>query len=54
LTERAAGRVKRRANGLFQGLFEGLIGFHDEGGGLAQTMALAGLMRHPRKDVGHG
>jgi hypothetical protein len=39
---------------LFESLFEGLIGFHDGGGGIAQTMALAGLMRHTGKNVGGG
>jgi putative SOS response-associated peptidase YedK len=30
-----------------------LIGFDDGGGGIAQTMALAGLMRNTRKDMRH-
>jgi hypothetical protein len=39
---------------LFEGLFEGLIGFHNRRGGLAQTMDLASLMVDIGKDPGHG
>ena len=54
LAESTAGGVKGGANGLFEGLFEGLIGCHDGRSRIAQTMDLAGLMTHPRKDMGHG
>jgi len=38
LVNRAANGVKRAANGLFQGFFEGLIGFDDRPGRIAQAM----------------
>jgi hypothetical protein len=39
---------------LFEGLFEGLIGFHNRRGCLAQTMDWARLMVDTGKDLGHG
>src|SRR2546428_14068914 len=50
----AARSVKGRANGLFYGLFESLVGFCDGSSGIAQAMDLASLMMHAGKDVGYG
>lgn len=54
LAEHTTGGVNRRTNRLFYGLFAGLVRFRGGGGGIAQTMTLAGLMRHPRENMGHG
>jgi hypothetical protein len=54
LVNRAARRVKWPANGLFQGLFEGLISFRDGQRGITQTMQLARLMRHAGQNIGGG
>jgi hypothetical protein len=44
LVNRAANRVKWAANGLFQGFFEGLVGFDDRQGRIAQAMRLTRLV----------
>jgi hypothetical protein len=54
LVNRSAHRVKGPANGLFQGLFEGLIGFRDGQSCITQTMQLASLMRHAGQNIGGG
>jgi len=53
LAERPADGVKRRANRLFQGFFEGLIGGLNRRGGILEAMQLAGLMGHTRPDLRH-
>jgi hypothetical protein len=50
----ATGGIKGRANGLFEGLFAGSVGFHNRRGCLAQTMDLASLMADTGKDPGYG
>jgi len=50
LVNRTTHGIKRAANGLFQGFFEGLIRRRNGSGGIAQTMQLTRLMRHARKN----
>jgi hypothetical protein len=50
----AAHHVKGPANGLFQGLFEDLVGFRDGQRGVTQTMQLASLMRHAGQNISGG
>jgi hypothetical protein len=50
LVNRTTHGIKRAANSLFQGFFEGLILRRDGPGGIAQTMQLTRLMRHARKN----
>ena len=50
MVNRTAHGIKRAANGLFQGFFEGLILCGNGPGGIAQTMQLTRLMRHARKN----
>jgi hypothetical protein len=54
LADGATSGIKGRANSLFEGLFEGSVGFHNRSGCLAQAMDLASLMTYPGKDLGHG
>jgi hypothetical protein len=49
LVQGTANSVKRATNGLFQGFFEGLVGFHDRHGGIAQAVRLTGLVGHARQ-----
>jgi hypothetical protein len=50
LVNRTTHRIKRAANGLFQGFFEGLIRRRNGPGGIAQTMQLTRLVRHAGKN----
>ena len=54
MADGATSGIKGCANGLFEGLFEGSVGFHDGSGCLSQTMELASLMAYSGKDLGHG